>query len=108
VSAGAVAGLEGRSDEAIDLLVAAINVFEHRGAHDEIIWCRMWLGAFTADSERFADAIEHTRLGLALARRTDSTVGTVYLANQHAENNCAGDGSAPNPEKLVIGPSEIV
>jgi predicted ATPase/DNA-binding SARP family transcriptional activator len=89
VSAGAVAGLESRPTEAIELLEEAITLLTRLGADDEIVWCRMWLGAFAADACDFGGAIEHTRQGLELAQRLRSATGIVYLANQHAENAIA-------------------
>jgi hypothetical protein len=100
VSAGAVAGLEGRSADAIELLQHAVDILDDLHADREIIWCRMWLGAFAADNEQFAAAIEHTQLGLALAHQIGSTTGTVYLANQHAENNIAAAAFLHQPDCL--------
>src|SRR5690606_25300769 len=89
VSAGAVAGLESRPAEAVSLLERAIVLLTGLGADDEVVWCRMWLGAFSADACDFAAAVEHTRVGLALAQRLGATTAAVYLANQHAENAIA-------------------
>jgi tetratricopeptide (TPR) repeat protein len=100
VSAGAVAGLEGRSADAIGLLQQAVDLLDDLQDDHEIIWCHMWLGAFAADNDQFADAIEHTQRGLALAHRIGSTTGTVYLANQHAENNIAAAAFLHRPECL--------
>jgi predicted ATPase/DNA-binding SARP family transcriptional activator len=100
VAAGAVAGLEGRSAAAIDHLYEAVTMLEGAGASDEIIWCNMWLGAFAADTENFAEAVEYTHRGLMLARHIGSTTGIVYLANQHGENNIAAAAFLRRPAFL--------
>lgn len=101
VSAGAVAGLESRSTDAIALLDDAVAMLTRSGADDEIVWCRMWLGAFTADAGEFAAAIEHTRQGLELAQRLGSSTGIVYLANQHAENAIAAHAHLGHGDHLA-------
>jgi predicted ATPase len=100
VSAGAVAGLEGHSAVAIDHLREAVSILEAVDAREEVIWCHMWLGAFAADTEDYAEAVEYTDLGLTLARLVGSTPGIVYLANQHGENNIAAAAFLHRPECL--------
>lgn len=107
VSAGAVAGLEGRSTAAIDHLHQAVSMLEAIDATEEIIWCHMWLGAFAADAEDFAQAVEYTHLGLSLARDVGSTTGVVYLANQHGENNIAAAAFLHRPDFLVDARSAL-
>lgn len=89
VSAGAVAGLDGRSADAIALLRQAVPTLERLHADIEVIWCHMWLGAFATDTHDFDSAVGYTARGLALAHQVGSDVGIAYLANQHAENNIA-------------------
>jgi predicted ATPase/DNA-binding SARP family transcriptional activator len=89
VAAGAVTGLEGRSIDAVAMLERAVELLQALGDHEETVWCQMWLGAFQADLGEFDAAVEHTRVGLALAQAIGSPPITVYLANQHAENAMA-------------------
>src|SRR5690606_872873 len=55
----------------------------------EVVWCHMWLGAFTADLGDYERAVHHTGVGLDLAVTDASPTAIVYLANQHAENAMA-------------------
>jgi tetratricopeptide (TPR) repeat protein len=89
VAAGAVAGLENRSTDAIGLLSEALDILTQLDASSEIVWCHMWLGAFHVDLGDYEAGVEHTRAGLELARASTSPTELVYLANQHAENVAA-------------------
>jgi hypothetical protein len=89
VAAGAVAGLETRSTDAIALLSEALDMLTELDVSNEIVWCHMWLGAFHTDRGDYQAGVEHTRAGLALARSRGSPIELVYLANQHAENAAA-------------------
>lgn len=102
VAAGAVAGLETRSAEALALLNEALASLHGSGTGEEAVWCRMWLGAFAADLGRFDEAVEHTRVGLGLAESIGDPAGVVYLANQHAENAMAGALLLPAPDYLLV------
>jgi predicted ATPase/DNA-binding SARP family transcriptional activator len=89
VAAGAVAGLESRPAEAVEVLGRAMEVLQGLGDQAETTWCHMWLGAFHADLGDFDLAVGHTGAGLAIARSIDAAPALVYLANQHAENAMA-------------------
>lgn len=89
VSAGSVAGLEGRSSDALALLEEALALFEALGADGEIAWCEMWMGAVLTDLGRHVDGVSHAARGLALAEAAGVPAQIVYLATQHAENALA-------------------
>jgi tetratricopeptide (TPR) repeat protein len=97
VSAGAVAGLETRSADAVELLTEAVDLLTELDASGEVVWCHMWLGAFEADQGHFEEAVDHTRIGLELAETIGSMSGVVYLANQHGENAMAAARLLPSP-----------
>jgi len=97
VAAGSVAGLESRSSDAIGLLSEAIELLSTLDAANEIVWCRMWLGAFCVDRGEYVAGVEHTRLGLELARSRGSPTEIVYLANQHGENAMAASSFDADP-----------
>lgn len=86
VSAGSLATLESRPDEAIDLLSEAIGLFSADADRTgEMAWTHMWLAATLADADRHHEAIEAAGKGLSLAQSIDYSVAVVYLAAQHAE-----------------------
>jgi predicted ATPase/DNA-binding SARP family transcriptional activator len=85
VAAGSVAGLEGRSNEAVALLEEAVVILDRQRVSDEVIWAQMWLGAFCADLGDYQTALDATKRGVAAAEALGSPVGIIYLSNQEAE-----------------------
>lgn len=101
LSAGAVACLESRADDAERLLVLALADLDREGV-DDAIWAHHWLGATAADAGDPRRALRHTAAGLEQAERWGSAPGIVYLANQHAEVAAAAGQLLEDPALLDI------
>lgn len=107
VSAGSVAGLEGRSLDALALLEEALGIFETMGADEEITWCEMWLGAVLTDLGHYADGVAHAARGVAAAEASGVPATIVYLSNQHAENALAASILLDDPAALDVARSSL-